>query len=278
MSVTSETSVMGVISAAKRWMMMIVTGAAAAAIAPGAVADDWPESAGGPPPKGFEMVTVPAGCYEMGDFLGLGENNEKPRHRVCVKAFLVGKYPVSQMEWITMMGRNPSANTRCGGFCPVENVSWDDTQEFLRRLNARGAAQYRLPTEAEREYAARSGGKAEAWAGTSQVEELGAHAWFIENAVFQTHPVGEKKANGLGLYDMSGNVWEWTSDWYAETYYANSPEQDPQGPATGKLRVLRGGYWGDPGGMMRTTRRIALPPNARGPGYGLRLVQIAPVN
>ena len=266
---------MSVMSLSARWMMVAV-GAAAIGVAPRAVADDWPESAGGPPPKGFEMVKVPGGCYDMGDFLGLGEDNERPKHRVCVKDFLLGKYPVSQMEWIMTMGKNPSANGNCGGFCPVENVSWNETQEFLRRLNARRGPQYRLPTEAEWEYAARSGGKSETWAGTSNVAELGAYAWFIENAVFQIRPVGTKKANGLGLFDMSGNVWQWTADWYGETYYANSPEQDPRGPATGKLRVLRGGYWGDPSPMMRTTRRIALQPDARSPGYGLRLVQLAP--
>jgi formylglycine-generating enzyme required for sulfatase activity len=258
-----------------RWMRIFL-GAAAIGAGPWAVADDWPDAPVGPPPKTFEMVKVPGGCYEMGDLLGLGEANERPKHHVCVKDFLIGKFPVAQMEWIMVMGRNPSANVSCGGFCPVENVSWTDIQEFLGRLNARGGPQYRLPTEAEWEYAARSGGKAETWAGTSNVAEIGAYAWFIENAVFQTHIVGKKNPNGLGLYDMSGNVWQWMSDWYAETYYANSPEHDPRGPAAGKLRVLRGGYWGDPSSRMRTTRRIALPPDARGPGYGLRVVQISP--
>jgi formylglycine-generating enzyme required for sulfatase activity len=220
------------------------------------------------------MVRIPGGCYEMGDFLGIGEDNEKPKHQVCVKTFLIGKYPVSQMEWIQAMGGNPSAYRDCGGSCPVENVSWNDIQEYLRRLNSRGGAKYRLPTEAEWEYAARSGGKVEAWAGTNDATELAAYAWFIENASFQTHPVGGKKPNGLGLYDMTGNVWEWTSDRYSASYYANSPKQDPTGPAAGNLRVLRGGYWGDPDQLMRTTRRIALPPNARGPGYGVRLVEM----
>ncbi len=245
-------------------------------MAPAAWADDWPDAPVEPPAKGLEMVQVPGGCYEMGDFTGVGEDNEKPRHHVCVKDFLLGKFPVSQMEWISVMGKNPSANVACGGFCPVENVSWDDVREFLRRLNARGGGQYRLPTEAEWEYAARDGGKAETWAGTSNATELGDYAWHIENAVFQSHPVGKKKPNALGLYDMSGNVWQWMSDWYAPTYYANSPKQDPKGPGAGKLRVLRGGYWGNPSRMLRTTRRIALPPGAKGPGFGVRLVQMAP--
>jgi sulfatase modifying factor 1 len=267
---------MKVMSVSKR-LMTIVMAAVAIGVGPWAVADDWPDSpAYGPPAKGFEMVKVSGGCFEMGDFSGIGEANERPKHPVCVKDFLLGKYPVSQMEWISVTGRNPSANVNCGGFCPVENVSWKDVQEFLRLLNARGGGEYRLPTEAEWEYAARSGGKAETWAGTSKAAELGDYAWFIENAVFQTHPVGKKKPNEFGLYDMSGNVWHWTADWYAEAYYAKSPQQDPTGPASGTLRVLRGGFWGDPQQMMRTTRRIGLPPDARSPGYGLRLVQRAP--
>ena len=259
----------------KTWIISVM-GAAVVGAAPLAVADDWPASTIAPPPKGFVMVKVPGGCYDMGDSLGSGEDNERPKHRVCVKDFLIGKFPVSQSEWIQVMGKNPSAYDSCGGSCPVESVSWTDIQEFLRRLNARGAAKYRLPTEAEWEYAARSSGKADAWAGTSNPAELGEYAWFLDNASFQPHPVGKKKPNGLGLYDMSGNVWQWTSDRYAANYYLSSPERDPAGPAAGRLRVLRGGYWGDPDEMMRTTRRIALAPDARGPGYGLRLVQRAP--
>jgi formylglycine-generating enzyme len=266
---------MNVKSLLRRSRMVVLCAAAAVSTPFLAIADDWPEPVG-PPPKGFEMVKVPGGCYEMGDFSGSGQDNERPTHHVCVKTFLLGKYPVSQMEWIMIMGKDPSANSGCGGFCPVENVSWTDIQEFLRRLNARKGAKYRLSTEAEWEYAARSGGKAETWSGTSNPAELAAYAWFIEDAGMQTHPVGKKKPNPLGLYDMSGNVWEWTSDWYDASYYATSAQQDPPGPASGKLRVLRGGYWGDPNEMMRTTRRIALPPDARGPGYGFRLVQSAP--
>ena len=236
-------------------------------------ADDWPEG-NLEPINTFEMVAVPAGCYEMGDFTGKGDVNEHPQHTACVKAFELGKFPVSQMEWISVMGKNPSANVACGGFCPVENVSWNEVRDFIKRLNARGSAKYRLPTEAEWEYAARSGGKAQAWAGTSDEAELGEYAWYIENAVFQAHPVGKKKPNGLGLYDMSGNVWQWTADWYAAGYDAHAVKQNPQGPRAGKQRALRGGYWGSPSRMLRTTRRIGLMPDAKGPGFGLRLVRI----
>jgi formylglycine-generating enzyme len=257
-------------------LMMGVTSAAVIVLSPWAAADPWPASTIGPPPKGFEMVKVAGGCYDMGDFLGIGEENEGPKHRVCVKDFLMGKFPLSQTEWIQVMGRNPSAYANCGGTCPVENVSWDDTQEFLRRLNARGGDKYRLATEAEWEYAARSGGKADAWSGTSDVAQLVDYAWYLDNSIYQTHPVGQKKPNALGLYDMSGNVWEWTADWYAEAYDTSSPQQDPTGPSSGKLRVLRGGYWGDIDGMTRTTRRIGLAPGVRGPAYGFRLVRMPP--
>jgi formylglycine-generating enzyme required for sulfatase activity len=149
-------------------------------------------------------------------------------------------------------------------------------QEFLKRLNARSSAKYRLPTEAEWEYAARSGGRNEIWAGTNDPKRLVDFAWFAPNAGYQTHRVGTKKPNGLGLYDMTGNVWQWTADWYAPDYYESSPEQSPTGPPSGSRRVLRGGFWGNLDHMVRTARRIGLSPDVRSPGYGFRLVQIAP--
>jgi sulfatase modifying factor 1 len=259
-----------------RFVMGVAASAAVVASMP-AFADDWPGVEILPPDKGLVMVAVPGGCFQMGDFLGEGDDNEQPRHRVCVKDFRIGKYPVTQTEWIQVMGRNPSAYDSCGiGYCPVENVSWNDAQEFIRRLNERGTAKYRLPTEAEWEYAARSGGKDEKWAGTSDPKKLVEYAWYAANADWQTHRVGEKKPNGLGLYDMTGHVWQWTSDWYAPDYYAKSPEQDPQGPATGTQRVLRGGFWGSLDNMARTTRRIGLAPQTHSPGYGFRLVQVSP--
>jgi sulfatase modifying factor 1 len=199
------------------------------------------------PLKPIEMVLVKGGCYKQGDTFGHGAEDERPAHEVCVKDFYLGKYPVTQMEWTGTMGTNPSAHAACGINCPVENVSWTDAQEFLRKLNRRTRKEYRLPTEAEWEYAARSGGKSEEWAGTSSAEELGAYAWFYENSGFETHPVGEKKPNGLGLYDMTGNVWQWMSDQYGEDYYEKSPTDNPKGAPAGRTRSLRGGF------------RIALP-------------------
>jgi formylglycine-generating enzyme required for sulfatase activity len=236
-----------------------------------AAADDIP--LGPPEPiKPMEMVLVKGGCYEMGDTFGDGGNNEKPVHHVCVKDFYLGKYVVTQMQYTMDMAINPSLESVCGMTCPVENVSWNDVQEYIKKLSGRTGNPYRLPTEAEWEYAARSGGKDEKWAGTSNENELGEHAWFYNNSHFQSHPVGGKKPNELGLYDMTGNVWEWMSDYYDDGYYAKSPADEPTGAETGQKRALRGGYWGDFPSWVRITRRIGLDPAAKAAGYGVRLV------
>jgi hypothetical protein len=135
---------------------------------------------------------------------------------------------------------------------------------------------YRLPTEAEWEYAARSGGKIEKWAGTSSESELGDYAWYYNNSGYRSHPVGQKKPNGLGLYDMTGNVWEWMSDWYDKGYYAESPRDEPEGSVTGRTRSLRGGYWGDLPRFVRVSRRIGLAPAARAAGDGFRVALSTP--
>jgi formylglycine-generating enzyme required for sulfatase activity len=246
-----------------------------AALGGPAAADDWPIT----PPEPLrqvEMVLVKGGCYRMGDTFGDGDENEKPVHEVCVKDFFIGKYPVTQIEWAAVMMTNPSREPNCGVTCPVENVSWNDAQEFIRKLSQRTGKAYRLPTEAEWEYAARSGGTSEEWAGTSNESELGDYAWYYNNSGYQSHPVGQKKPNGLGLYDMTGNVWEWVSDWYEDGYYAESPRDEPQGAAAGRTHLLRGGYWGDLAKLVRVSRRIALAPAARAPGSGLRLAISAP--
>jgi formylglycine-generating enzyme len=240
-----------------------------------AVADDWPIK----PPEALklmEMVLIKGGCYKMGDTFGDGAEDERPVHEVCVRDFYIGKYLVTQMQWAGTMGTNPSRAPNCGMTCPVENVSWNDAQEFIGKLSQRIGNAYRLPTEAEWEYAARSGGKDEKWAGTSSEKELGDYAWSYNNSAFQSHPVGLKKPNGVGLHDMTGNVWEWMSDWYDEGYYAKSPKDEPQGAATGRTRSLRGGYWGDLSTFVRVTRRIGLVPSARGGGYGFRVALPAP--
>ena len=207
----------------------------------GAPASDreWTE-----PITGMEFVFVKGGEFEMGcgDWAGDCEGDENPVHRVKLDDFYMGKYEVTQGQWSKIMGNNPSYFKK-GDVYPVEAVSWDDIQVFLEKINQKTGKKYRLPTEAEWEYAARSGGKQEKWAGTSNKSGLAGYAWYNENSGGQTHPVGQKTPNGLGIYDMSGNVWEWCSDWFGERYYAKSPRNNPKGPGSGSHRVFRGGSW-----------------------------------
>jgi sulfatase modifying factor 1 len=211
----------------------------------------------------IEMVKVKGGCYQMGDTFGDGEANEKPVHKVCVDDFFMGKYLVTQEQWRAVVGNNPSFINQCGGNCPVEQVSWEDAQEFIQQLNEQTGKNYRLPYEAEWEYAARSGGKQEEWAGTSNHDELEEYAWFVDNSFKRTYPVGRKKPNGLGLYDMSGNVPEWCNDWYDGDYYKRSPENNPPGPLSGDGRVLRGGSCNDSAGDVRAAYRSSGGPSGR---------------
>jgi len=190
---------------------------------------------------GMEFVLVKGGCYQMGDVFGDGEQQESPVHEVCVTDFYLGAHEVTQGQWQKVMGTNPSAYKECGPNCPVDNVRWEMAQEFIRTLNGKSGRQYRLPTEAEWEYAARSGGMKEKWAGTSDEDKLGEFAWFDKNSEGKRHPVGLKKPNALGLYDMSRNVMEWCRDWYDEAFYKASSRDNPAGPATGGKRVIRGG-------------------------------------
>jgi len=225
------------------------------------------------PVKGMELVFVKGGCYQMGDTFGEGGSDEKPVHEVCVSDFYIGKYEVTQGEWEKVMGSNPSKFKK-GPRYPVEMVSWRDVQEFMRKLNLQGGRKYRLPTEAEWEYAARSGGKKERFAGTSDILQFGTVAWYSGNSGGSTHPVGEKAPNGLGLYDMNGNVWEWCSDWYEGNYYATSPKADPQGPPDGGYPVLRGGSWFTEGVLLyfRTSFRVSVYPGSRDYTNGFRVV------
>jgi len=223
-----------------------------------------------------ELVLAKGSCYKMGDTFGDGAANERPVHDVCVKDFYIGKYLVTKSEWAKVMGSAPANSSPCGNDCPVDSVSWNDVQKYLGVLNQRTGRHYRLPSEAEWEYAARSGGKNEKWSGTSDPNALLGYAWVFPNSKFQLHSVGLKKPNGLGLYDMTGDAWEWTSDWYDIGYYASSPEDNPQGPASGTLRSARGGFWGDVPRLARASRRIGLRPDTRIKAYGFRIARSAP--
>jgi len=223
------------------------------------------------PASGMEFVRVEGGCYRMGDTFGEGDSDERPVHEVCVSGFRIAKHKVTQEQWERVMGNNPS-RFRKGGDYPVENVSWNDVQRFIERLNGMTGRKYRLPTEAEWEYAARSGGKDEKYAGTSSDHELDDFAWYFLNSRNSTHPVGRKKPNGLGLYDMTGIVWEWCSDWYGEKYYFHSPRQDPKGEPAGWYRVLRGGSWDTDARNVRAAARFWAVPERGNGKHGFRLV------
>ncbi|WP_457575848.1 PEGA domain-containing protein [Desulfomarina sp.] len=217
---------------------------------------------------GMEFTWVKGGCYRMGDTFGGGYSDEKPVHKVCVDGFYIGKYEVTQGEYKKIMGGNPSRFKK-GDRYPVERVSWNDAQAFIKKLNNRTGKKYRLPTEAEWEYAARSGGKNEKYAGANRPESV---AWFDDNSGSSTHRVGTKSANGLGLYDMSGNVWEWCQDWYDSGYYGKSPENNPGGPSSGSNRVNRGGSWNYAARGVRTANRDRDSPGNRIGNLGFRLV------
>jgi formylglycine-generating enzyme len=217
---------------------------------------------------GMEFGSVPGGCFQMGDD---GFENQKPVHEVCVDGFFMGRYEVTQGEWEKVMGNNPSISQK-GSRYPVESVSWDDAQMFISKLNKQTGKQYRLPTEAEWEYAAQSCGQQEQWSGTNEKSRLKEYAWYKDNSGKTTPEVGTRSANGLGLYDMSGNVFEWVNDWYGENYYQSSPETNPKGPSSGSYRVNRGGSWGNsPGDARAAERNSNSPGNANG-SLGFRLV------
>lgn len=224
------------------------------------------------PYTGIEFVHVKGGEYEMGDMFGDGTEDEKPVHKVIVNDFCIGKYLVNQGQWIRVMNEFVPIPLREN--YPVEAVSWKHVQQFIDRLNQRTDKNYRLPTEAEWEYAARSGGKREKWAGTSDESELGEYAWYHANSGDTSHSVGQRQPNSIGLYDMSGNVWEWCGDWYADDYYKRSPSNNPKGPELGKERVLRGGAEGSTAKYVRVSCRNSHEPSlfpARPIGFRLVL-------
>ena len=203
--------------------------------------------------------------------MGSTENSEeKPIHRVTVSDFYIGKYEVSQKQWREVMGSNPSYNKNCDN-CPVERVSWNDIQAFLRKLNAKTGKTYRLPTEAEWEYAARGGNKSRGYkySGSNTIDEV---AWYSSNSGSKTHPVGTKKPNELGIYDMSGNVWEWCQDsWHGN--YNGAPTDGSAWGGNGSSRVYRGGSWSHSASSCRVAIRINYAPSDGYYGLGFRVAR-----
>jgi formylglycine-generating enzyme required for sulfatase activity len=219
----------------------------------------------------MELAPIQAGSFMMGDEKGDAE--EKPVHKVTIsKPFYMGKYEVTQEQWQAVMGSNPSHFK--GAKNPVDRVSWEACQAFIKKLNEKFAASgvtFSLPTEAQWEYACRAGSSTRYCFGDRE-NELADYGWFESNAGGRTHPVGEKKPNAWGLYDMYGNVWEWCGDWYDGNYYKESPTIDPTGPTAVTSRVLRGGSWADPAPYCRSSYRYCLPPWFCVYCYGVRVV------
>ncbi len=215
---------------------------------------------------GPEMVFVEGGTFQMGS--SSGDSNERPVHSVTLSSFSIGKYEVTQAQWKAVMENNPSSFRGCDN-CPVESVSWNDVQEFIRKLNAQTGKNYRLPTEAEWEFAAKGGKQSRGYtySGSSNV---GSVAWYYDNSQSKTHAVGGKQANELGIYDMSGNVWEWCSDWYGN--YNSYNETNPTGASSGQNRVLRGGSWYIIADYCHTAIRNWYGPGGRDSSIGFRLV------
>jgi formylglycine-generating enzyme required for sulfatase activity len=203
----------------------------------------------------MEFVQIPAGCFQMGsppNETGRS-SDEGPEHKVCVDGFWMGKYEVTQAQWQKVMGTNPAYFK--GADNPVENVSWEDAQEFINKLNKQiGKNIYRLPTEAEWEYACRAGTQT-AYSFGDDPGRLGEYVWYSENSGRQTHPVGQKKPNNWGLYDMHGNVWEWCADIYVSDAYQQHQRQNPLVQSGGDSRVFRGGSWRSDAQNLRSAQR-----------------------
>ena len=225
---------------------------------------------------------------------------EQPVHEVCVSDFYLGKYEVTNRQYrqfsletgshLPEWDENESSSSvytggdehyafmgdaLTAGNHPVVGISWHDAVAFTKWLSNKTGRTFRLPTEAQWEFAARSGGKNEQWAGTSDLSTLSKYAWFGYNAEEKTRAVGQKLPNDLGFHDMSGNVWEWCHDWYDDHYYSSSPRHDPQGPAVGTTRVLRGGSWISIPATARAANRDWSYPSSKTSIYGFRVAMPA---
>lgn len=221
----------------------------------------------------IDMLRIEGGTFQMGSTSG--RSNEKPLHSVTVNSFEMGKYEITQGQWKAVMGNNPSSFSVCDN-CPVENVSWNEVQNFIKKLNAQTKKNYRLPTEAEWEFAARGGKKSRSYiySGSNDVNIV---AWFLDNSESKMHQVGARQPNELGLYDMTGNVSEWCSDWYGA--YISTPEVNPKGSAkTDNLnqeKVIRGSTINTNSPNSKVTMRMKGFPSKAYGTTGFRLVLAA---
>ena len=225
----------------------------------------------------FKMVYVQGGTFRMGSNDSEAYRDEQPVHSVTLSDYYIGETEVTQQLWCAVMGSNPSHFTG-NSQRPVEQVSWDDCDTFIRELNALTGKNFRLPTEAEWEYAARGGNRSRGYkySGSNTLSEV---AWYDVNSYdkgsshpdYGTHPVKQKRSNELGLYDMSGNVWEWCQDWFDSQYYSKSTSYNPTGPTTGSFRVYRGGSWFSGAGSCRVALRFSCYPGRSYSNLGLRL-------
>ncbi|MBP7429727.1 MAG: formylglycine-generating enzyme family protein [Candidatus Hydrogenedentes bacterium] len=220
----------------------------------------------------LEMVWIPAGTFLMGRWYPDEQDSvsdEAPQHQVTLsQGFWMGKYEVTQTQWEAVMGSNPAYFS--GANRPVEWVSWNEVQSFITALNSLTGETFRLPTEAEWEYACRGGRKTRFyWGDDPTYTQIGNYAWYGSNSGGRTHDVGTKLPNGFDLYDMSGNVWEWCQDWYDA--YSSGSVTDPTGPASGPHRVGRGGGWSSDGAYCRSAYRSSFDPSGTGDYIGFRL-------
>jgi len=220
-----------------------------------------------------KMVLIEGGSFTMGCVIPNDTEcyaQERPRHTVTLNNFYMCKFDVTQKEWKALMGTTPSGKW-CAE-CPVVNVTWFDAQQFINKLNQISNKNYRLPTEAEWEYASKGGNKSHGYkyAGGNDATAV---AWYDSTIAKEIHPVGQKAANELGLYDMSGDVWQWCSDWFNDKYYSNSPSNNPSGPASGTSRSVRGGSWWGPLRDCRIANRDQFPPESKDDDVGFRIVR-----
>lgn len=253
-------------------------------------------------PMYITMIKVQGGSFDLGSDDEAADR--KPAHTVKLKDFYMSAYEVTQQQWIEIMGTDP-ATYKCNE-CPVNNVTWNDAQSFIAKLNAKTGKSYRLPTEAEWEYAARGGVYERLLKRTEPTYRGGVNvlvadgerrrvpekemtgkkysgkklpqdvAWYARNSEDHVHPIGRKKPNELGIYDMSGNVEEWCSDFYATDYGGKNTVENPTGPAGGNSHVVRGGGWGSVAAEIVVTRRAAYVPGAKSSALGFRLVSDNP--